>query len=55
MIWSDYFALMIATDMIESLVYKLRHFGILVEGPADIYFENMSVLNNSSIPTSELN
>ena len=46
---------MIATDMIEALRYKLRCFGIPVEGPAEVFFDNMSVVNNSSIPTSVLN
>ena len=41
--------------MIESLRYKLRCVGIPVEGPAEVFFDNMSVVNNSSIPTSVLN
>ena len=40
--------------MIESLRYKLRWFAIPVEGPADICCDNMSVVNNLSIPTSAL-
>ena len=41
--------------MIELLRCKLRCFGILVEGPAEVFFDNMSVFNNSSIPTPALN
>ena len=41
--------------MIESLRYKLRFFVISVEGPAEIFCDNMSVVNISSIPTSALN
>ena len=36
-------------------MYKLRCFGIGVEGHADVFCDNMSVVKNSSIPTSALN
>ena len=41
--------------MVEVLRYKLRCFGIPVEGPAEVFCDNMSVVKNSSIPTSALN
>ena len=41
--------------MIEALRYKLRCFRIPVGVPAEVFFDNMSVVNNSSIPTSALN
>ena len=41
--------------MIESLRYKLKCFEISVEGPAEVFCDNMSVFKNSSIPTSVLN
>ena len=41
--------------MIETLRYKLRCFGIPVEGPEEVFCDNMSVVKNSSIPTSALN
>ena len=41
--------------MIEVLRYKLICFGILVEGPAEVSFDNMSVVKNSSTPTSAFN
>ena len=41
--------------MIESLRYKLRCFGIPVEGCAVVFCDNMSVVNNLNIPTSVLN
>ena len=41
--------------MIEALRYKLRRFGITVEGPAEVFCDNMSVVKNLSIPTSALN
>ena len=41
--------------MIETLRYKLRYFGIPVEGPAEVFCDKISVVNNSSIPTSAFN
>ena len=52
---SEFIALRIATEMIESLRYKLRMFGVNVEGPTSIFCDNKSVVTNSSIPTSMLN
>ena len=45
----------IETEMIKYLRYKLRCFGIPVEAPAEVFCDNMSVVNNSSIPTPVLN
>ena len=52
---SEFVALWFATEMIEALRYELRCFGIPVEGPAEVFCDNMSVVKNSSIPTSALN
>ena len=41
--------------MIEALRYKLRCFEIPVEGPAEVFCDNMSFVKNLSIPTSALN
>ena len=41
--------------MIKSLRYKLRCFGIPVEGPAKVFCNNMSVVKNSGIPSSAFN
>ena len=41
--------------MIEGLKYKLRMFGVPIDGPADVFFDNQSVVNNLSIPSSVLN
>ena len=49
---SEFVALRIAIEMIEYLRYKLRCFGIIVEGPAEVFCDNMSVVNNWSISTS---
>ena len=41
--------------MIEALRYKLRCFGIPINGPATVLCDNKSVVTNSSIPASVLN
>jgi len=52
---SEYVALRICTEMLESLRYKLRSFGIPIDGPADVFCDNQSVVTNSSVPASVLN
>ena len=52
---SEYIALRICTEMIEALRYKLRTFGIPIDGPADVFCDNQSVVTNSSVPASVLN
>ena len=55
-IFGSYFvALMVATEMVEALCYKLRCFGVPAEGPAEVFCDNKSVVKNSSIPISVLN
>ena len=46
---------MIATDMVEALRYTLICFGMPLEGPAEVFCDNMSVVKNPSIPTSAYN
>ena len=41
--------------MVEGLRYKLRMFGVPIEGPTDVYCDNSSVVTNSTIPASMLN
>ena len=41
--------------MIEDMRYKLRCFVVPAEGPAEVFFDKKSVVNNLSIPTSVLN
>jgi len=43
-----------AIEMIEGLRYKLRMFGIPVEGPANIYCDNEAVTKNTQVPESTL-
>ena len=52
---SDFVALRITTEMIEALQYKLRCFGVPLEGLAEVFFDNKSVVNNPSVPTSVIN
>ena len=50
---SKYIALRICTEMVEALKYKLRCFGVPVEGPTDVLCDNQSVVTNSSVPTRD--
>ena len=52
---SELVALRIATDLIETLRYKLRCFGIPIDGPVTVLCDNKSVVTNSSVPVSVLN
>ena len=47
---SEFIALKIAKEMIVSLRYKLRTFGIPVIGPANVMCDNEGVVKNTSIP-----
>jgi len=51
---SEFIALRIATDLLVSLRYKLRMFGIPISGPANVYCDNQSVVNNVTLPESTL-
>jgi hypothetical protein len=41
--------------MIEGLHYKLRMFGVPIDGPAKVLCDNKGVVKNASIPESALN
>lgn len=51
---SEFIALKICVELIESLVYKLRMFGIPIEGEARVLCDNESVVKSSSYPESSL-
>ena len=51
---AEFCAVRIATEMIESLRYKLRMFGIPIDGPANVFCDNEAVYKNTSIPESTL-
>jgi len=51
---SETVALKNAIELIEGLRYKLRMFGVEIEGPTDIYCDNEAVVRNCSTPESVL-
>ena len=51
---SEFVAMRQAFEMIKALNYKLRMFGIPIEGPASIYCDNNAVVLNCSNPESVL-
>ena len=52
---SEFVAMRICVDMVESLRYKLRMFGIPIDGPTNIFCDNRGVVANASRPESTLN
>jgi hypothetical protein len=51
---SKFVALPIAVEQIEALRYKLRMFGVPIDGPGDVYCDNQSVVDSSSKPERTL-
>ena len=51
---SELVALRIAKEMIVGLRYKLRMFGVPLQGPANVYCDNQGVVKNASLPESTL-
>ena len=51
---SEFIAMKTAVEKIEALRYKLRMFGVPLEGPTNIFCDNESVFKNASIPDSTL-
>jgi hypothetical protein len=51
---SEFIAMHQVTDMIEGLRYKLRMFGVPLEGPANVLSVNQAVILNSTVPSSTL-
>ena len=52
---AEYMAMKSCVSAIEALRFKLRMFGVPIDGPAYIYCDNESVVNNSSKVESTLN
>lgn len=52
---SEFTAMKQAIELIKALRYKLRMFGIPIEGPASVYCDNEAVYKNISDPASVLN
>ena len=51
---SEFVALRIATELITSFRYKLRMFGISLDGPTNVFCDNEAVSRNSSFVESQL-
>jgi hypothetical protein len=51
---SELVAMRQAIDLVKGLRYKLRMFGIPIEGPTDVFCDNESVFKNVSVPESVL-
>ncbi len=51
---SEFIAAKIAVELIEGLRYKLRMFGVPIDGPANMYCDNNSVVTSSTKPESTL-
>jgi hypothetical protein len=51
---SEFVALRIAKEMIVALRYKLRMFGVPIDGPTNVFCDNNGVVKNASIPHSTL-
>jgi hypothetical protein len=52
---SEFTACKQAVELIKALRYKLRMFGVPIEGPANMYCDNEAVYKNVAIPTLILN
>ena len=51
---SEFIAMRTAVEHIEALCYKLRMFGIPVEGPTNVFCDNEAMFKNTTIPESTL-
>jgi Reverse transcriptase (RNA-dependent DNA polymerase) len=51
---SEFMALKIAAELVAGLRYKLRMMGIPLGGPAHMRVDNMSVVQNTTVPESTL-
>ena len=51
---SEFVALRIATEMLLALRTSLRMLGVPINGPADVFCDNNSVVQSSTIPGSVL-
>jgi hypothetical protein len=51
---SEIVAMRNAVDIIEGLRYKLRRFGVDIDGPTNVFCDNEAVTKNCGIPESTL-
>ena len=52
---SEFVALRITIELLIALRYKLRMFGVPIDGAADVFCDNQSVTRNATLPQSVLN
>ena len=51
---SEFVAMRQTVDMNDSIRYKLRMFGIPITGATNVFADNMSVITNSTVPSSTI-
>jgi hypothetical protein len=51
---SEFIATKIAVELLEGLRYKIRMFGVPLEGAANLFCDNQSVVLNATVPSSTL-
>ena len=51
---TEFVALRICKEQIVALRYKLRMFGVPIDGPVNVFSDNRGVVKNASIPESTL-
>ena len=51
---SEFTAMKNAVELVEALRYKLRMFGVPIDGPANVFCDNEAVYKNTSLPESTL-
>ena len=51
---SEFVALRVCKDLIVSMRYKLRMFGVPIDGPTNVFCDNRGVVKNASVPESTL-
>jgi hypothetical protein len=51
---SEFVALRAVKDMVVAIRYKLRMFGVPIDGPVNMFCDNNGVVKNTTIPESML-
>ena len=51
---SEFVALRISVEQLDALRFKWRMFRVLIDGPADVYCDNQSVVDSSNLPQRAL-
>jgi len=51
---TEFVALKTTVEILDGIRYKLRRFGVSIDGPSNVFCDNLSVVRNSSFPDSPL-